>query len=168
MAIAARSAWRTRQRPSKAGTGTFVETLPPQAFEAEAAIFLRSLNYTGLVEIEFMLDPRDNCFKLIDVNPRIWTWHALGLPAGVNFALAPWLHATGQNITPARAAAGHSWIYVLRDFPVALAEIFGGWLSLSTYLSQVLKASGFATFSATDPLPMLADLPTSLLRYLKR
>ena len=168
MAIAARSARRTRQRPRKAGTGTFVETLPPQAFEAEAAIFLRSLNYTGLVEIEFMLDPRDNRFKLIDVNPRIWTWHALGLPAGVNFALAPWLHATEQNITPARAAAGHGWMYVLRDFPVALAEIFGGRLRPSSYLGQMLRTSAFATVSATDPLPMLADPPISLLRYFKR
>ena len=163
-----RAARRSRQRPRKAGTGTFVETLPPQAFEAEAAIFLRSLNYTGLVEIEFMLDPRDNRFKLIDVNPRIWTWHALGLPAGVNFALAPWLNATGQYITTARAAAGHGWIYVLRDFPVALAEIFGGRLSPFTYLRQAFKASSFATFSAADPLPMLADLPSSLSRYLKR
>lgn len=46
------AARRTRQSPRKAGTGTFVETLGPQAFEADAAAFLRSLDYTGLVEID--------------------------------------------------------------------------------------------------------------------
>jgi len=162
------AARRTRQRPRKAGTGTFVETLPPQDFEAEAAIFLRSLNYTGLVEIEFMRDPRDGRFKLIDVNPRIWTWHALGLPAGVNFAHAAWLHAAGQPVTPARAAAGHSWIYGIRDLPVALAEIIDGHLSPMTYLRQLLGASSYATLSLSDPLPALVDLPMSILRVLRR
>ena len=131
-------------------------------------VFLRSLNYTGLVEIEFMQDPRDGRFKLIDVNPRIWTWHALGLAAGVNFALAPWQHATGQVIPPARAAAGHSWLYGLQDLPVALAEIADGRLRPWTYLRQLFGASAYATLSLSDPLPVLADVPMSLLRYLRR
>jgi D-aspartate ligase len=162
------AARRTRQRPRKAGTGTFVETLAPQAFEGDAAIFLRSLNYTGLVEIEFMQDPRDGSFRLIDVNPRIWTWHALGLAAGVNFALATWQQATGQIIPPARAAAGYSWLYGLKDVSVAVADIAGGRLRPWTYLRQLFGASAYATLSFADPLPALADVPMSLLRYLRR
>lgn len=162
------AARRTRQRPRKVGTGTFVETLGPQDFEADAAIFLRSLNYTGLVEIEFMRDPRDGSFNLIDVNPRIWTWHALGLPAGVNFALAAWQHATGQEVKQARAAAGHSWIYGIRDFPVVVAEIASGNLNPLSYLRQLFGASCYATFSVNDLLPTLVDIPMSVLRLLRR
>lgn len=162
------AARRTRQRPRKAGTGTFVETLPPQAFESEAAAFLRSLNYTGLVEMEFMRDPRDGRFKLIDVNPRIWTWHALGLPAGVNFAEAVWRHASGLPVPRARAMAGHSWIYALRDLSVAIADIREGKLNLGDYLRQLAGASSYAVFSGGDPIPAVVDVPLSLWRSFSR
>ena len=162
------TARRTRQRPRKAGTGTFVEMLGPQGLKADAEAFLGSLSYTGLVEIEFMLDPRDGRFKLIDVNPRIWTWIALGPAAGVDFALAVWQHANGLSVTAGRAAAGHSWLYVPRDLPGALTEIWDGRLTLPAYLRQLFTASCNATLALDDPLPMLADLPLGLLRTLKR
>ncbi len=162
------TARRTRQKPRQAGTGTFVETLGPMPFERAAEAFLKSLNYSGLAEIEFMLDPRDRRYKLIDVNPRIWTWHALGLPAGVNFAFAVWQHANGLAVTPGRAAAGHSWIYAARDVIPALLDIRDGRLRLTDYLRQVGGASAYATLSATDPLPALADFPAGLLRILRR
>jgi D-aspartate ligase len=162
------AAQRVRQRPRKAGTGTYVRTLATQAFEADAETFLRSLNYTGLVEIEFMRDPRDGSFRLIDVNPRIWTWHALGLAAGVNFARAVWQSANGMPVSEGRAAPGYTWLYALRDLPVAIAEIADGNLGAGAYLKQLLSVSSLATFSFADPLPALADLPISLGRRLRR
>ena len=162
------AARRTRQWPRKVGTGTFVETLGPQAFEADAEKFLQSLEYTGLVEIEFMLDPRDGQFKLIDVNPRIWTWHTLGLSAGVNFAIEVWSHANGRSTAKSRAAPGHSWIYMLRDIPAACGEIFAGNLRLPAYLQQLRKVSSFANFAWDDPLPALADPPAIVLRRFRR
>jgi predicted ATP-grasp superfamily ATP-dependent carboligase len=138
------------------------------AFERDAETFLKSLNYSGLVEIEFMYDPRDRRFKLIDVNPRIWTWHALGLPAGVNFARAVWEDANGIAVTAGRAAPGHSWIYVARDLNPALLDIRDGALSLTDYLRQLTRASAYATLSIVDPLPAFADLPAGMLRALRR
>jgi predicted ATP-grasp superfamily ATP-dependent carboligase len=162
------AARRTRQFPRKAGTGTFVETLPPQAFERDAEIFLKALNFTGLVEIEFMHDARDGRFKLIDVNPRLWTWHALGLAAGIDFAFAMWSHAVGRLVAPRRAAPGHSWINGLRDVPAALADIVEGRLTPAAYVRQVFGASAYAVFAANDPLPAIADIPFSLGRSLSR
>jgi D-aspartate ligase len=162
------NARRTRQKPRKAGTGTFVETLGPCDFEADAASFLKSLDYTGLVEIEFMFDPRDRRFKLIDVNPRVWTWNALGLPAGVNFAMAAWNHANGVTIPPSRAEAGHSWLYAPRDMASAAAGIREGSLPLATYLRQLTGASAYATFAWDDPVPALLDTPLGILRGLRR
>ncbi len=153
------AARRTRQRPRKAGTGTFVETLPPQPFESDAASFLRVLRYTGLVEIEFMRDPRDGTFKLIDVNPRIWTWHALGLPAGVNFAEAVWRHANGLDVAVQRAAEGHSWIYASRDIGVAMQDIAEGKLGLAAYLKQLTGASAHAAFDRPTRSPRLLTFP---------
>lgn len=162
------TARRTRQKPRKAGTGTFVETLGPCAFEADAETFLRSLDYTGLVEIEFMCDPRDGSYRLIDVNPRVWTWNALGLPAGVNFAKAVWEHANGVPVTRGRAAAGCSWLYTARDIPSALGDIRDGILPLPAYLRQIVKASSYATVAKDDILPALVDVPLGFGRMLRR
>ena len=162
------TARRTRQKPRKAGTGTYVETLGPCPFEADAAAFLRSLAYTGLVEIEFMRDPRDGSYRLIDVNPRVWTWNALGLPAGVNFAWAAWEHANGWPVTRGRAAPGHAWVYGPRDVFAAMEDMRDGLLSFPRYVKQVTGASAFATLAADDLLPFMADWPLSLSRLLRR
>lgn len=162
------TARRTRQKPRKAGTGTFVESLGPCAFEADAETFLGSLYYTGLVEIEFMRDPRDGSFRLIDVNPRVWTWNALGTAAGVDFALAVWQQANGLPVTRGRARSGASWIYAPRDLVSAMQEIGDGRLSAARYLAQVIGASSHATLAFDDPLPALADIPLVLWRMLRR
>jgi D-aspartate ligase len=62
---------RTRQLPVDFGRGsTFVETLDNEDIEDAAVRFLHSINYDGVVEIEFKFDDRERCFKLLDVNPR--------------------------------------------------------------------------------------------------
>ena len=162
------TARRTRQRPRKAGTGTFVESLGASDFEADAETFLRSLDYTGLVEIEFMRDPRDGSFRLIDVNPRAWTWNALGAAAGVDFGLAVWQHANGLAVPRGRAVAGKSWLYAARDLPSAVQEIGDGRLSVAAYLAQLAGASCRAALAADDPLPAVADVPLGLWRMFRR
>jgi D-aspartate ligase len=77
--VASLTARRTRQYPIDFGiTSTFVETVDQPEIEETACRFLRSLDYSGLVEVEFKYDQRDQRYKLLDVNARGWTWNALG------------------------------------------------------------------------------------------
>ena len=46
---------------------------------------MRAINYYGLVELEYKLDPRDGQYNLLDVNGRTWGYHTLGPGAGVDF-----------------------------------------------------------------------------------
>jgi len=115
-----------------------------------------------------MRDPRDGRFKLIDVNPRVWTWHALGIPAGVDFASAVWQHANDLPVTAGKAAPGHSWLYVPRDLPSALIDMRAGQLTAGAYLRQLFGASCYATAARDDLLPMLADLPLGFWRRFNR
>lgn len=41
--------------------------------------------WVGPLMIEFMLDPRDQEFKLIEINPRLWGYNYLATAAGINF-----------------------------------------------------------------------------------
>lgn len=155
---------RSRQSPVGIGTGTFVETVDAAPFQGHAERFLASLNYTGLVEIEFKLDARDGTFKLIDVNPRVWTWNALGALGGHDFAGGLWDLAIGAPVATGTVPPGFSWHYSTRDFKVAMAEIWSGKLSVATYLARDILRSGHAIFATDDLLPFVMDLPLALMR----
>ncbi len=161
---------RTRQLPVDFGRGsTFVETLENREIEDAATRFLRSIKYDGVVEIEFKFDDRERCYKLLDVNPRFWTWNYLTQLAGLDLPYLLWQQAMGQAGEEMRhGLAGKSWMYVTRDIPAALHDIRAGRLSALAYLRSVWRASGFAVFAWDDPLPSLVDFPFALWRRLIR
>src|SRR5262249_60589595 len=104
MPVATLVARRARQYPVEFGyTSTFVETVDCAAVEAAGHRYLASLDYTGLAEVEFKFDPRDQRYKILDVNARIWTWCALGDRVGTDFPHVQWRLALGETIAPVRA-----------------------------------------------------------------
>jgi predicted ATP-grasp superfamily ATP-dependent carboligase len=166
--VASMIARRTRQYPIEFGTGTFVESVEQQDVEDAAGIFLKAMNFNGLIEIEFKFDARDGRHKIIDVNPRVWTWNALGELSGVDFPWIQWQLATGENVAPSRGRAGASWIYVSKDMMAAGREMLAGVTSLATYVQSFHFPLGFAAFAGDDPLPALIDFPLAAWRMLRR
>ncbi len=72
------------------------ESIPAPAPVWEAAQrIVRELNYTGVLELEFKKDTRDDAFVLIEVNPHLWAWCGMGLACGVNFPLIAYRDLTG-------------------------------------------------------------------------
>ena len=68
---------RLRQHPPEFGrASTFVETVDCPAVEEPSERFLRSIDYYGLVELEYKYDARDGRTKLLDVNARTWGYTA--------------------------------------------------------------------------------------------
>src|SRR4030095_6322869 len=108
-------------------------------------------------EIEFKCDSRDGAYKLLDVNPRLWTWNSIGDAAGVDFPVQMWRLAQGEKPPRMRAQSGGYWMYLSRDFPEACKEMFAGTLSPIEYLRGFFKRITFATFAIDDPKPWLVD-----------
>jgi D-aspartate ligase len=167
--IASLVARRRRQYPIEFGfTSTFVETVEQPQIEADACRFLASLDYSGLVEIEFKYDARDGIYKILDVNTRSWTWISLGAAAGIDFPLLQWRLATGEHIAPLTGQSGARWLYVSRDFAASICEMFAGRLSPITYMRSFYRPGADAVFAWDDPLPALLDLPLSAFRVATR
>jgi len=158
---------RVRQYPPEFGFfSTFVESIERPEIEQPSRDFLRSLDYDGLIELEYKRDPRDGRYKLLDANPRVWGWHTLGRRAGGDF---PWLafrQARGESVAPARVPPGRRWLYAAPDALAALALWRRGRLSLARYLRTLRPPLQEAVFTAADPLPALLDLPLALKRRL--
>ena len=71
--LASAVARRTRQAPMDFGrSSTFVETVDEPGVVEPALRLLQASRFTGLIEVEFKRDPRDQRFKVLDANPRVW------------------------------------------------------------------------------------------------
>ena len=158
---------RWRQRPRDFGrSSTFVETVDVPEVEALSHRFLSSIDYYGLVEIEFKLDERDGQYKLLDVNPRTWGYHSLGPRAGTDFPLLLYRDQVGEPVGPVRAATGLKWVRLSTDVPTALPELVSRRLSWREYLRSLLSVDVEGLFERDDPLPALTEV--ALLPYLYR
>lgn len=161
--IASLVARRTRQLPIDFGrSSTFVETIERPEVEDIASRFLRSLNYDGVVEIEFKQDCRDGRYCLLDVNGRFWAWCGLGLAAGIDFPYLAWRQALGESVTPCRGRSAVAWMHGSRDIIAAMQEMRRGTLSLGGYLAGLAGARSFATIAIDDPLPGLMEIPVAV------
>jgi D-aspartate ligase len=159
--IASLVARRTRQFPVDFGQGSsFVETVECDAVERAAERILDALRYTGIVEIEFKFDHRDHKYKLLDFNPRIWSWHSLANRAGVDFPYLLWRLVHDHPIEKQRARPGVKWIRMVRDVAAGAHEIWSGRLTPAAYLRSVAAASAFAIFACDDIVPALLEIPT--------
>jgi len=156
---------RRRQHPLQFGrASTYVETIDAPIVEEFSERFLRSIDYYGLVEVEYKLDPRDFQYKLLDVNARTWGYHSLGARAGVDFSYLLYADQVGLPTAPCTGRPGLSWVRTTTDFPTALAAIRAHDIDLKTYLSSIKNCDVEAVFSVKDPLPGIAEL--ALVPYL--
>lgn len=156
---------RKRQHPPEFGrASTFVETIELPLLEQLSERFLRAIDYYGLVELEYKLDPRNGEYKLLDVNARTWGYHTLGPGAGVDFPYMLFADQVGEPVKVSRARAGVTWIRLLTDLPTGIVEILNGHLDWRAYLKSLTSFQVEAVFSREDPLPGLAEL--ALLPYL--
>jgi D-aspartate ligase len=160
--IVSLTARRSRQHPIDFGrSSTFVESIEQSEVEELARRFLKSLNYTGVVEVEFKHDSRDGHYKLLDVNGRFWTWNGLGQLAGIGFPYLAWRQAMGMDVSPARAQPGVAWMHASRDIMAAYGELTAGSLSLGKYLRSFGQRLTFANFAVDDPMPAIVELPVA-------
>jgi D-aspartate ligase len=164
-AVASMEAQRWRQHPPEFGrAATYVETIDRPDLTELSSLFLRKINYYGLAEVEFKLDPRDGKYKLLDVNARTWGFHVLGPAAGVDFPYLLFADLTGQEVAECRGRAGVGWIRMVTDIPSCFLGFTGGYLKWADYKRSLKHFAVESVFSKEDVLPSLVEI--ALLPYL--
>jgi D-aspartate ligase len=150
---------RRRQHPLEFGrASTYVETVDIPILEEFSERFLRKINYYGLVEVEFKLDPRDGQYKLLDVNARTWGYHSLGARAGTDFSYMLFADQIGLPVSPCRAEPGIAWMRLTTDLPAAFMGLLAHDVDLKSYIRSLRACKTEAVFSAKDPLPGVAEI----------
>lgn len=156
---------RRRQHPLEFGrASTYVETVDVPALEDLSERFLQAIDYYGLVEIEYKLDPRDSRYKLLDVNARTWGYHSLGAKAGVDFSYMLYADQVGLPVAASKGRPGVGWVRTTTDLPAAMMALFSGDTDFKSYFHSLRNCGVEAVFDLKDPLPGLAEL--ALIPYL--
>lgn len=160
---------KIREHPLRFGTATMAVSIPGEGLLEPAGKLLRALNYTGICEIEFLLDPRDRTYKLIEINARTWLWVGLAKHCGVNYALIAYNYLNElENNYPQSYTTGIKWINYLTDIPFSLSAIIRRKLRLSAYFSSLRGKKCDAFFSMRDPLPAVMFFFLSVYIAIKR
>jgi D-aspartate ligase len=152
--LASLVARRLRQNPVDFGNATtYAETVDNPELAEAAHILLKKIHYKGICEVEFKRDPRDNRFKLLEVNPRTWKWHTISEAANVPFI------ESYTNLLQGKEARRHhfwehvSWSHYVTDIPVIIKMIVR-----SMYKKPNKKNHVRAVLQADDLMPALFEL----------
>lgn len=149
---------RIRQHPREFGrAATYVETIDHPEIEELSLRFLKSIDFYGLVEVEFKQDPRDNKFKLLDINARAWGFHSIGRPAGVDFPYILFADQLGKSVERCKALPGIGWLRMITDLPTAASDLWDRELDLRSYWRSICHTRTESVFSFQDPLPFFAE-----------
>jgi predicted ATP-grasp superfamily ATP-dependent carboligase len=148
-------AWSTskkvRQFPPTMGECSYgITTYQPELSEL-AERLVRTLGLTGISQIEFKSFNGD--YYLIEINPRVWSWHQIHTLVGVNLCEIAYhslthSHRFKELIEPVDREV--RWAFLMMDFH------FNVWLNknitLKRFISSHFKADLEAFFCLEDPM----------------
>lgn len=168
--LADMTARRTRQYPAEFSfSSTFVEAIENEPVKAAARSLLAAIGFEGLVEVEFKYDARDGAYKVLDINPRPWSWLELCSFCGFDYPILLRAAVAGQPVNqPVLNSGPRAWVHLSRDLAVAAQLIQRGDLSPAAYLRSFNQRLTFGAFAWDDLLPGLLELPLTAWRVAER
>ena len=160
---------KVREHPHQFGTATYSLGVEIPELFGLAEKLLRKISFTGVCEIEFLLDPRDNEYKLIEVNARTWLWVDMAIKSGINYPVMVYNYLNKIDMVyPLQSKPGSEWMHYITDIPYSLAGIFTGHYTFREIIRSYSKLPSPAVFEFSDILPSIAEIALLPLLIFKR
>lgn len=148
---------KLREHPLQFGTATLTESIFVDDCLEYSTKLLKEIGYTGVCEVEYLRDPRDNKYKLIEINPRTWLWVGLAIKCGINYPVIVfnYLNKIDQKY-PSSYESGMKWLNPYTDTIFSLLAIFKGKLSFMNYFKQLAGKRVNPLWNWSDSTPFFA------------
>jgi D-aspartate ligase len=151
-------AWLTKQKlrqyPPGFGDGSYQVSVECNEVADLARDLLSTLGYRGLVGVEFKRDPRDDVFRLMEINPRTVSGNQLAISAGVDFPWLAYRYLCGEAFEEPRFRPGVHYVNEEWDFKAFLALRKQGKSSAGAWLRSLVAAESFALARRGDWRPL--------------
>lgn len=128
---------KLREHPVEFGTGTLAQSTYVEDCLKYSVTLLKELAYTGVCEIEYLLDPEDNQYKLIEINARTWLWVGLAKASGIDFAKMIYNFANDLPFAyPSKYKTNIKWRNSFTDIVYTFIALIKGVTNLKTVTDQ--------------------------------
>lgn len=155
--IASFAGRKIRVIPAGFGSASYVKTFYDPVLYDLSVKLLSGVKYQGLSGIEFKQDPRDNIYKLVEVNARFGIWDGLSTKVGVDLPWAAYQDAIGQPVEPRHTyPEGVIWVDYYRDLRAFLTYRRLGKMTFGEWMRSLRGEKMVGTFTWDDPLPLFS------------
>jgi D-aspartate ligase len=160
---------KLRSYPAYAGPTTMGRSVENQALREQAEKLFKTINYRGIMDLDYRLDRRDGQYKLLDFNPRIGAQFRLFVDdAGIDVVRALHLDLTGRAVPRSRQVDGRRFVVEHYDVVAGWAYHRDGGLTLRGWLRSVRFAEELAWFDGHDMRPFVIMSIRFLFRGIER
>ncbi len=146
---------KLRQMPPGFGICRVGESLPVPEVAEHGARLLAAIGFHGISQVEFKYDARDGKYKLMEINPRSWSWVGLPIELGADLPWAMFCEALGHSLPAQNSPPSQRWLWISLTHDLErslqhrdgnpLAHLFGGY-------ERVVEAF----YASDDPAPGLS------------
>ncbi len=145
---------KERSWPPRTGLTAVGTWLPCPAVQEAAARLAAALDYRGILDLDFRLDPVTGVHHLVDFNPRPGAQFRLFTDrSGLDVVRAQHLHLTGRAVPEPRGGPGR--VFVVENYAL-LSALLGPRAGGHTPAAASRGPVERAWFAADDPLPFAA------------
>ena len=103
---------KLRQMPPGFGICRVGESRPVPEVVEQGARLLAAIGFHGISQVEFKYDARDSRYKLMEVNPRSWSWIGLPIALGVDLPWAMFCEALARPLPLQTALPSQQWLWI--------------------------------------------------------
>jgi D-aspartate ligase len=163
------TARKARQYPPRYGSGCYLEACWSEEIAELSLALVAGLGYRGLCGTEYKWDPRDEHWKLIEINPRPTPWFALPAAAGIDLAWHQHADLTGhpEPVQVGVQRSGARWQQLSRDLLASAHGWRAGELSALEILRTAVDPRGKrdAVLSLRDPGTLVGAVLEPFVTY---
>jgi predicted ATP-grasp superfamily ATP-dependent carboligase len=154
---------KIRQFPVHVGCASLGRCAWNDRVAAKTIDFMKKLNYRGILDTGYRLDPRDGRYKVLDVNPRIGGAFRMFVGEnGMDAVRALYLDLTGQEVPATIPRENRRWMIEDYDFISSYHYHKEGSLSFVDWLKSFRGLQEAKWFSWRDPVPFVRMCNTLL------
>jgi len=147
---------KLREHPVTFGTATCAKSIYDEEMLKLSKQLIKELNYSGVCEIEWLRDSRDDIPKLIEINARTWLWVGLAAKCGVNYPKIIYEYMYDGKIPQVTDYLKDKiWLNIYTDLVYSMLNIFKKLESPGDIL-QSYKHFQEACWEINDPIPFIA------------
>ena len=156
---------KLRSYPLLAGPTTLGVSIKNDELSALAETMLKTIGFSGIMDLDYRCDERDGSYRLVDFNPRVGANFRMFEDGGaLDVVRALHLDLTGRPVPRARRVEGRTFVVELHDILAAVALLRRRQMTIRSWIRSLAGKRELAWWSWNDPFPFLAMVVRLLIR----